>query len=226
MFLGHYGVALAAKKAGPRMSLGTLVLYAQLLDLVWPILLLLGVERVRIEPGLMAASDLDFVHYPWTHSLLAAAGWALAAALIYLAISRWGRGAWLVAGLVLSHWFLDLPMHRQDLPLRPGSDAVMGGGLWDALPATLLVELALLAVGVAVYLGCTRALDRRGRWGLWAGVAALLLLFLGSLVQPPPSERAVALGALALWLFVPWGYWVDAHRAPNRQIRAGVPRPP
>ena len=212
MFLGHYGIAMAAKRAGPAVSLGTLVLAAQFIDLIWPILLLIGLETVRIVPGLMAASALDFQSYPISHSLLAVVGWSALLGLDYYLLRGYPRGAWLVAALVLSHWLLDLPMHRPDLPLWPGSDLLVGGGLWNSVAATLLIELGLFAAGAVVYARTTRAVDAAGRWGLWTGVAVLVLFYLSSFAGPPPSERALAWGGLLLWLFVPWGYWVDRHR--------------
>jgi hypothetical protein len=213
MFLGHYGVAFAAKRAAPRTSLGTLTFAAQLLDELWPIFLLLGLERVRIAPGLMAANSLDFVHYPISHSLVTAIGWAVVAGIVYHAVRRYGRGAWVVGAAVLSHWLLDVPMHRPDLPLWPGSSILVGAGLWNSVPATLVIEGALLAIGLAIYLRTTRARDRVGSWGLWAMVAVLVLIYLGTLFgAPPPSERALAVTTLGLWLFVPWSYWVDRHR--------------
>jgi membrane-bound metal-dependent hydrolase YbcI (DUF457 family) len=213
MFLAHYGIALAAKRFAPRSSLGTLNLAAQFLDELWPIFLLLGLERVRIVPGLMAANPLDFVHYPISHSLLAAAGWALLAAVLYYAVRKSGRAAWVVGAVVLSHWLLDAPMHRPDLPLWPGSSVLVGGGLWNSIPATVAIEFALFALGLALYLHGTRARDRVGSWGLWAMVAVLVYFFVsGFFTPPPPSERALAVTALGLWLFVPWGYWVDRHR--------------
>jgi len=102
MLLGHFAVALAAKRAAPRTSLGTLFIAAQLLDLAWPIFLLAGLERVRIVPGLMAASPLDFVHYPISHSLLAALGWAALAGLVYFALRRRVPTGILILVLVLS----------------------------------------------------------------------------------------------------------------------------
>jgi hypothetical protein len=122
MLLGHYGVAFAAKRAAPRTSLGTLTLAAQLLDDLWPIFLLLGLEQVRVTPGLMAASPFDFVHYPITRSLVGAIGWSVLLGGLYYAIKRYRRGAVVVGLLVLSHWFLDLPM------ASPGSSAVAGLG--------------------------------------------------------------------------------------------------
>jgi hypothetical protein len=116
---------------------------------------------------------------------------------------------------VLSHWFLDAPMHRPDLPLWPGAETRVGGGLWHSVPATIAVELGLLVLGLALYLRSTRARDRIGSWGLWAMVGVLVFFFLGgSFGPPPPSERALAVTALGLWLFVPWGYWIDRHRIP------------
>jgi hypothetical protein len=219
MFLGHYAVALAAKRVAPRASLGFLILGAQFLDLLWPALLLVGVEHVRIAPGLMAANSLDFVHYPISHSLVMVIGWALLIGGAYFAVTRYRRGAVVVGGLVLSHWFLDLPMHRPDLPLWPGSEILLGGGLWNSVPLTLLLEFGLLAGGLAIYLHLTRARDWRGRWGFWPVLLILPLFFLGgTLGPPPPDETSLALGGLLLWLLVPWGWWVDRHRRSAAQL--------
>jgi hypothetical protein len=215
MLLGHYGVALAAKRVAPRTSLGATAFAAQWLDELWPILLLLGVERVRIAPGLMAANPLDFVHYPFSHSLLMTAVWAALVGGAHYALRRDARGAWVVGALVASHWLLDAPMHRPDLPLWPGSEVRVGLGLWRSLPATIAVELTLFALGLAAYLRATRPRDRIGRWGLWAMVATLLAIFFGGVWgAPPPDERALATFALGLWLLAPWAHWVDRHREP------------
>ncbi|HUF12604.1 MAG TPA: hypothetical protein VMN78_05875 [Longimicrobiales bacterium] len=213
MFLGHYAVALAAKRAAPRTSLGTLVFAAQLLDLMWPVLLLTGTERVRVVPGLMEASALDFEHYPWSHSLLMVVVWALLVGGVYYVLERYPRGAWVVGALVLSHWLLDAPFHRPDLPLWPGSETMVGGGLWNDAALTIALELGLLAAGAAFYAKGTRALDRIGSWGLWIGVGVLVLFYLGSFTSTPASEQALAIGALTLWVFVPWAWWIDRHRA-------------
>lgn len=217
MFLGHYGIAFAAKRAAPRTSLGTLAFAAQFLDEIWPILLLLGVERVRIVPGLMTTSSLDFVSYPISHSLATAIGWAILIGLVYFAIRRYRRGAWIVAGAVSSHWFLDAPMHRPDLPLWPGSHILVGGSLWNSLWLTVLLEIGFLGVGLALYLRHTRATDRIGSWGLWAMVALLVVIwFGGAFGPPPPNEHTLAISTLAIWLFVPWSYWIDRHREERR----------
>ena len=124
MFLGHFGVAFAAKKAAPKTSLGTLVFAAQFADMLWPILLLLGVERVRIVPGLLPASPFDFTSYPISHSLVAQLGWGALLGLIYFAIRRDARSALLVGGLVPTHWVLDFVAHRPDMPIYPGGPRV------------------------------------------------------------------------------------------------------
>ena len=215
MFLGHYGVALAAKRADAPVSLGTAVLAAQLLDLIWPVLLLTGMERVEVVPGLMAASPMDFVHYPISHSLLAVAAWALLLGAAYFAVRRSVRGALVILGLVMSHWLLDAAMHRPDLPLWPGSEVLVGAGAWSSVPLTLFLEVGVLGLGLALYLRATRATDRVGSWGLGAGITLLLLFFLSGFVSAPPAAEALGWGGLALWLLVPWGYWVDRHRAPR-----------
>lgn len=212
MFIGHYGVALAAKRAAPRASLGALVLGAQFIDLVWPVLLLTGTERTVIRPGLMAASSLDFVHYPWTHSLLMTLVWGGVLGGLWWLLSKDGRTAVVVGALVPSHWLLDLFMHRPDLPLWPGGPR-WGLGLWNSVPGTLIAEFGLLALGMWLYLGATRARDRIGTIALWVFVVVLSGLWLaGTFGPPPPDVTTVAIGALVAWLMVPWAWWIDRHR--------------
>jgi hypothetical protein len=212
MFLGHYGIAFAAKRHAPRASLGALTFAAQFLDELWPILLLLGVEQVRIVPGLMAMSPLDFTYYPFSHSLVMAVAWGILVGGAYFLLRRYGRGAWVMAVLVVSHWFLDLPMHREDLPLWPGDIRRFGFGLWNSVPLTMLVESAIYLIGIAIYLNVTRAKDRIGSWGFWIYATALAVVFLAASGPPPPNERALALTTLGIWLFVPWAWWIDRHR--------------
>ncbi|HJP85414.1 MAG TPA: hypothetical protein VJ852_05460 [Gemmatimonadaceae bacterium] len=213
MFLGHYGVAFAAKRAAPRTSLGWMVFAGEFLDELWPILLLLGIERVRIVPGLMPASPLDFVYYPWSHSLLMAIVWGIALGALYFAFRKYGRGAWVLALLVVSHWFLDLPMHHKDLPLWPGeASPKYGWGLWNFVALTYIIEFTIFFAGVSAYTRATRPLDRIGRYGWWIYVAVLIVLFVMSNGSPPPSVNALASTALGIWLFAPLAWWIDKHR--------------
>src|SRR3982751_4026777 len=121
MFLGHFGLAMAAKQVAPRPALGTTILAAQWADLIWPPLVLLGVEEVRIAPGITAATPLDFVWYPYSHSLAFVLLWAALVGGCYYGLRRDKRGAWCLAALVVSHWVLDVVSHRPDMPLWPGS---------------------------------------------------------------------------------------------------------
>ena len=213
MFLGHYGVAFAAKRVAPRTSLGALTFAAQFLDELWPILLLLGVEQVKIVPGLMTTSPLDFVYYPYSHSLLMAIVWGALIGVVYYLLRRYGRGAWIMTALVVSHWLLDLPMHRPDLPLWPGaSSPKFGWGLWNSVVLTYLIEFVIYAAGLSFYRLGTRALDRIGSWGFWIYAVVLPVLFVTSNGAPPPNESVLAWSALGIWLFVPWAWWVDKHR--------------
>lgn len=217
MFLGHLGVAFAAKRAAPSLSLGVAVAAATWIDLVWPLFVLSGAERVRIDPGNTAMTPLDFAYYPFTHSLLAVALWSALAALAFFAVRRDARSAVLVGALVTSHWVLDLVTHRPDLPLWPGGPLV-GFGLWNLPALEIPLEAAIFAGGVALYLGATRPLDRVGRWALAVLVALLAGIQVANLLgPPPPSADAVAGAALAAWLFVPWAAWIDLHRTPVPQ---------
>jgi hypothetical protein len=227
LFLGHYGIAFAAKRVAPRTSLGALTFAAQFLDELWPILLLLGIEQVRIVPGLMAANPLNFVYYPFSHSLLMAVVWGIVIGGIYFSKTRYHRGAVIVGLLVVSHWFLDVPMHRPDLPLWPGpSSPKLGWGWWNSIGVTTIVELTIFAAGISVYARSARARDRIGSWGLWTYVIVLAGLFFASNGPPPSSERALAWTALAIWLFVPWAWWVDKHRSPIARIDADTAQYP
>lgn len=215
MFIGHFGVGFAAKAAAPQVSLGTLFLAAQFIDLLWPTLLLAGVETVRIQPGITRVTPLDFVHYPVSHSLLAVIGWAVLAAGLYSRLRHQRRGAVVLGLAVLSHWWLDLLVHRPDLPLYPGSDLVLGLGLWSSVGATLAVELPTFAVGLWLYLRATAARDAVGRWALWGLVGLLAAIHAANLVgEPPPNVTVLAWVGQAQWLLVIWGYWVDQHRRP------------
>ena len=214
MFIGHFGVAFAAKRPAPRISLGTLFLAAQFIDLLWPVLLLLGVERVRIAPGITTVTPLDFEYYPISHSLVAVLGWAVLVGGASFLVRRETRGALIVAALVVSHWFLDLLMHRPDLPLVPGGSTRVGLGAWSSLPLTLLIEVPLFLVGAWLYARATVARDGYGRWGLWSLVAFLLLIHAANLFGgPPPNVEAIAWAGQLQWLLVIWGYWLDRHRA-------------
>lgn len=216
MFLGHYGVAFALKRVEPKVSLGTLFLAVQLLDLLWGFFLLLGWERVVIDPGYTAVTPLRFEEYPISHSLVGAVAWGLVAAAAYYSwptrdTSRHWQAAALVGFAVFSHYPLDVLVHAPDLPLAGQDSARLGLGLWNSLGATLAVELLLLAGGVGVYLAF-RSLRHPVRAGRLAGVLIVLLgVYFASVFGPvPPSFTAVAVADIVFLLFMAgFGVWAD-----------------
>jgi hypothetical protein len=216
MFLGHFALAMSAKKLAPKASLGTLVLSAQFADCLWPVLLLLGLEHVRIVPGITRVTPLDFISYPISHSLLLQLVWGLLLGGAYFLRRRDLRTALVIGTLLPTHWLLDYFAHRPDMPLYPGGRKV-GLGMWNSLPLTLVVEFGLFLIGLLVYLRATRSKGRRS-YGFYSFVLFLAVVYAASLVgPPPPSVRIVALSALALWLTVPWTAWADR----QRELRLG-----
>ena len=223
MFLGHFAVGLGTKKATPKVSLGTLFLAAQLVDLLWPLLLLVGLEHVRIDPGNTAVTPLDFYDYPISHSLIGAIGWSVVMGLAYFLIKRERRIAVILGLVVFSHWILDLLTHRPDLSLGLGGSVYFGMGLWNSVAATLVLELGLYALGVWLYLSSTTARDKIGTYGAWGLIVVLFLIYVSNIVgPPPPSAEAIGVVGNAGWLFILWAYWIDRHRMPKA---ASAPSP-
>jgi membrane-bound metal-dependent hydrolase YbcI (DUF457 family) len=215
MFLGHFGVAFAAKKVAPQVSLGTAILAAELLDAIWPVLVLAGVETVEIAPGITRVTPLDFVSYPWSHSLAMAIVWGALMAAAYWMIRRNVANALWLGTIVVSHWVLDFIVHRADLPLYPGDSARYGLGLWNDFPVTLVLELGMFGGGIFLFLRSSRAKDRVGSIAFWALVATLLICYAGAVFgPPPPSAQVVAASGLIGYLMVAWGWWIDRHREP------------
>jgi hypothetical protein len=213
MFIGHFGIGFGAKAATPKVSLGTLFLAAQFIDLLWPSLLLLGIERVNIRTDGAQYPPLDFVYYPFSHSLLAVLIWAIIFAAFYYAIRRSRAGAVVLGLAVVSHWLLDLIVHHPDLPIYPGDSPLLGFEVWSSPIFEMVLELSIFALGVWLYLRTTRAIDATGKWALWSLVAFLVTIHLGNTFgPPPPSITALAWVGQAQWLLVAWGYWVDKHR--------------
>ena len=212
MFLGHIAVGLAGKRAAPSVSLGTWLASVQLADLLWPIFLLAGLEHVRIVPGITAFTPLDFYDYPITHSLVGATVWAGIFGGVWLAVRRERWAAALLAAGVLSHWVLDVIAHRPDMPVLPNGP-YLGLGLWNSIPATLVVELTMFAIGIGVYVRSGGS--GRRRFSFWLLMAFLLVAYFAAAFGPPPPDpRTLAWSALALWILVPWAWWAD--RRPRR----------
>ena len=216
MFIGHYAVGLASKKLAPRASLGALIAAPILLDLLWPIFLLLGWEHVSIMPSSNPFHRLQFDSYPISHGLVAVVGWATLFASLYFGIARYAAGAIVIWIGVISHWLLDYVVHRPDLPLYAGSRLV-GLGLWNHRWATVAIELAMFAIAIWIYLRQTMPKDKIGAYAFWAFIIFLLIAYAGAIFGPPPkSVKMLAIGTLLTWLFNPWAWWFDSHRGPQK----------
>ena len=214
MFLGHFGLAYAAKRAAPETSLGSLFLAAQFADLIWPFLLLSGFEKVDIVHGATPLLDLAFVSYPYSHSLATLALFGVLLGSAHFLVRRRLRDAVILALLVPSHWLLDLVVHVPDLPLYPGASTRFGFGVWQSLPLSLAIEFVAFGGGIALYIAATRARDGIGHWATWSLAAFILIAYLGSLAGgAPPDARTLAYSALIMWLLLPWAAWADRHRA-------------
>ena len=212
MFVGHLAAALAARQAERRAPLAALVGAAFGLDLIWPLLLLAGFEAVRIDPGNTAFTPLAFDDYPWSHSLSMAIVWSIIAGRVAAGVLKHARAGLFIGLTVFSHWVLDFVTHRPDLPLWPGGPKV-GLGLWNSIPWTLVVEGALFAAAVALYLRATRPRDAEGKWAFRGLVLLTTAIWIsGPFSPPPPGVTAIAVVGLALWLLPIWSHWIEQHR--------------
>ena len=221
MFIGHYALGLAAKRAAPGTSLGTLFVAPTLADLLWPVFLLLGWEHAHVVPGPNPFLTLWLDDYPYSHSLLALIVWGALFGSLYKMKTGDKRAALVISLLVVSHWVLDVITHRPDEPLYPGGRG-LGLGLWNYPLATVVVETVMLLAGVVIYLRSTRARDAIGRWGFWGLIVLLAGGYYASLFTPTPTDiKALAIGGIIFgWVYVLFAWWVDRHR--DRGLGAGA----
>ena len=214
MFIGHFGTGLAAKKIDSKPSLGTLFIASQFIDLLWPVFLLLGIEKVQIEPGNTAVTPLNFISYPYSHSSFGVLVWAILFGAIYYMLKKNFRTTLLLGLLVLSHWILDLFTHRPDLQLLPWSDFKVGFGLWNSVVFTIIIEGLIFIIGAYFYLSVTKSKNKKGSYGLWSLLTFLTLIYVMNIIGTPPSDtNAIAIAGLFQWLIVAWGYWIDRNRS-------------
>ena len=215
MLTGHIAVGFVGKRLAPEVSLGTLILAAVAADLVWCLLLLAGVEHVVMLPGRTTQDSLVARNIGFSHSLLMDAVWGALFACWALATRRSAPAAWLLLGVVISHWFLDVVSHRPDMPLVPGSEPRLGLGLWDSVPATLAMEGGFWLLAVALYARTTRPRKRAGVYAFWGGVVLLTAAWWNNVAGPPPRPDVRALGISSLIFFslvVVWAGWIDRLR--------------
>jgi hypothetical protein len=206
MLVGHLGVGLIGKRVEPKISLGTWILAVLLADLVCFPLLIGGVERFH-----SSVADI-----PYSHSLLMNVIWAALFAAAYFALRRYPRGAWLLFAAVLSHWVLDLISHGPDMQLAPGVRPALGFGLWNSIPATLIVEGGFWLVAIVVYVRGGYPKNRASVFVFWIGTALVTLAWYSNIhrgMDPDPVRAGVG-GLIFFSLLVAWGYWVNRFARP------------
>lgn len=198
MFVGHYGVSFAVKRSDPAIPLWVLFVAVQLLDVAWAPLVLLGIEKVRIVPGITRSNPLDLYYMPYTHGLVAALVWSVGAGVLYRIVARRGatRSAALVGCAVFSHWLLDFVVHRPDLPLYDDT-AKVGLGLWNLPAAAFGLEAVLLFGGTLM---CVAAGLVRPIGGLVFGAIMLAVQAYVFFGPPPASPDAAAVTAIAAYV--------------------------
>jgi hypothetical protein len=215
VFIGHHAADFAAKRFAPRVSLGTLQIAAVFPDLLVFVFLIVGIEHIRITPGITAFSWLDAENIAISHSLAMDVTWSALFGGAYFLHRRDARGAWVIGALVLSHWVFDFVSHRPDMPLAPGLDSRLGLGLWYSLPATFVVEGALWIGSLAIYIRTTTPKRRWGTIALCVLVGLLTIAFFTMPFRPaPPSVmRAVLMAGVPLSLVLALSFGVDRLRA-------------
>jgi len=218
MFAGHYAVSLACKGVEQRLPLWLLFLAVQFVDILWSILILLGIEKVRLVPGITATNPFDLYYMPYTHSLVAAVVWSALVFLGYrLFISQRSasrdRPALFLALAIFSHWILDLLVHRPDLPLYDNTHK-LGLGLWNYPMPTFALEAAILFGGMWLYMRSTKGGSSVGKYGMPIfGIVLLLVHWILFFGPPAPSPDATAVLLLVLYLgFAAVAAWLERKR--------------
>jgi membrane-bound metal-dependent hydrolase YbcI (DUF457 family) len=214
MFVGHFAVGLAAKRAAPAVSLGTLVLASMIADLLWCIFMIAGIEHVQFKPGMGAANYLSASDIAMSHSLLMDALWAGFLAAAWFVRRRSTLGAWVLFGAVLSHWLLDWVSHRPDMPLAPGAQSYFGLGLWASIPGTVVIEGGCWLLAIILYTRATHPKSRAGVYAYWIVIALLTLAWYNNIAGPPPRDPHTAPFAsfILFSLAVAWAYWMNRVR--------------
>jgi len=217
MFIGHFGLGLGAKKLDRSVSLGTYFMAAQFLDLLWPIFLILGLEKAEPIPNGPPLENLDFVSYPYSHSLFFAVVWGILFGIIYYARTKRKGTSLLLGLLVVSHWVLDYITHVPDLPITPWSDHKVGLRLWDHQVATIVIESIIFIGGTIIFLQNAYFKKRITYISFFIMLLLLAGIYISSFYSPPPPSMKV-LGWLALsqWIFVFWAYAIDRSKNPTR----------
>lgn len=212
MFVGHYGVSFAARRVGRRVPLWVWFIAVQWMDVVWSVLVLLGIEKLRIVPGFTEANALDLYYMPYTHGLPGSIVLSFVFGAVVALFTPGNRATTilLVAAASFSHWVLDLLVHVADLPLYDDA-AKVGFGLWRHVILSFPLELIVLGLGAWLYVGMTTFANAKGRYVLSAFVVFLAALQVYANFGPPPSSpAAMAVTALAFYAVLAFmAAWVE-----------------
>lgn len=213
MLVGHFALGFFAKRAEPKVSLGTWFLAVMAADFLWCVFMIAGLEHVQFRTGRGAANYLVASDIALSHSLLAIAVWGFLFALVYLWRRRNMYGAWLLCGAVVSHWVLDFISHTPDMPLAPGVPKYFGLGLWTSTWATIVVEGGLWLLAIIVYVRVAKPKTWLGSFAFWPLIALLTLAWYGNLAGlPPPPDTAAIRSLIFFSLIVAWAFWINRLR--------------
>lgn len=221
MFVGHYAAGFLLKKVDKTVSLGMLFLAVQFVDILFFPFVMLGIEHFKFVPNFTASTHFDLYYMPYTHSLAGSFFWALVVYLAYkfLPLKTTANKATLaliMAGAVLSHWFLDLVVHTPDLPLLGDNSPKLGFGIWNSAIATFLLESVLLAGAYALYMKETRPVTASGKYAMGVFVAVMLLINANNIFGEPMAHDVTSLSVTALaayFIFAGVAFWLDKKRA-------------
>jgi len=225
MFVGHLALGLVAKRIEPKISLGAWMLAVLLVDLLCFTFLIAGIEHFDVEPevarnSFVAISFVRNVFFAYSHSMLMNVIWAALFAAAYFLRRRYPRGTWLLFAAVLSHWPLDFIAHNPDMPLAPGASAVYGLGLWNSIPATLILEGGFWLLAIILYVRATHPKKRTAHYAFWPVIAFLTLLWYGNIKRgiDPNPVRAGINGLIFFSLVVAWAYWMNRLRPSQEEM--------
>jgi membrane-bound metal-dependent hydrolase YbcI (DUF457 family) len=212
MFIGHFAVGLGAKKIAPELNLGILFIACQLLDLIWPVLVLMGIEKVSVDHLATVVTPLNFEYYPFSHSLVMTIVYSLLVGIVAGLFFKSKRLGFVLGLVTASHWVLDFVTHRPDMPIWFEGQKV-GLGLWNSFTLAVSIELLIFAVGIFFYVKSKTSMSRKRKIWFWSLILFFLVIYAGNIFGPKPPADApsamIAGPALAMWLIVLWGYLVD-----------------
>jgi len=215
MLVGHFAAGFAAKRIEPSLPLGTLVFAALFADVLAFTLIAAGIERFRIATD-VSTNRFIGENMVYSHSLLMDILWGALIAAGYFLWRRHARAAWILFAVVVSHWVLDAISHRPDMRLGPGIPGALGLGLWNSIPATLIVEGGMWLASIIVYIRATHASKRAGIYAFWPGVVLVTLAWFANLNAAPASGGSGVAAALPSLIFfaclIGWAYWAGDAR--------------